>query len=242
VRILLMGGQDITDAVAERMGVPHAQAEAIKQQLGFGMQAPTPETQAGRPRRRGERLVLRRRGPRLARLLHGLQRVRTAEPARAHRRRRAAQRPGRPPGRRSPASLSSTAPRSTRSNSARRGSPPSRSSSWHRSLRCRSVSPSELPREHDDPDAPGDDAARQPAASGDRGAAPVPPRADGADRHSRRRPARRGRALLLAAGQVGDAQSDLDAQTETGQRCSARSTPSPRSRRCAPRWTPPRRA
>jgi type IV pilus assembly protein PilM len=46
VRILLMGGQDITDAVAERMGVPHAQAEAIKQQLGFGALAPTPETQA----------------------------------------------------------------------------------------------------------------------------------------------------------------------------------------------------
>lgn len=34
VRILLMGGQDVTDAVAERMGVPEPQAEAIKQQLG----------------------------------------------------------------------------------------------------------------------------------------------------------------------------------------------------------------
>jgi type IV pilus assembly protein PilM len=33
VRILLMGGQDVTDAVAERMGVPQAQAEAIKQKL-----------------------------------------------------------------------------------------------------------------------------------------------------------------------------------------------------------------
>lgn len=36
VRILLMGGQDVTDAVAERMGVPQDQAEAIKQQLGLG--------------------------------------------------------------------------------------------------------------------------------------------------------------------------------------------------------------
>lgn len=36
VRILLMGGQDVTDAVAERMGVPQEQAEALKQQLGFG--------------------------------------------------------------------------------------------------------------------------------------------------------------------------------------------------------------
>jgi type IV pilus assembly protein PilM len=36
VRILLMGGQDVTDAVAERMGVPQQQAEAIKQQLSAG--------------------------------------------------------------------------------------------------------------------------------------------------------------------------------------------------------------
>ena len=34
VRILLMGGQDVTDAVAERMGIPQEQAEALKQQLG----------------------------------------------------------------------------------------------------------------------------------------------------------------------------------------------------------------
>jgi type IV pilus assembly protein PilM len=37
VRILLMGGQDVTDAVAERMGVPQDQAEAMKQQLGLGL-------------------------------------------------------------------------------------------------------------------------------------------------------------------------------------------------------------
>jgi type IV pilus assembly protein PilM len=36
VRILLMGGQDVTDAVAERMGVPQEQAETMKQQLGLG--------------------------------------------------------------------------------------------------------------------------------------------------------------------------------------------------------------
>ena len=35
VRILLMGGQDVTDAVADRMGVPYDQAEAMKQQLGL---------------------------------------------------------------------------------------------------------------------------------------------------------------------------------------------------------------
>ncbi len=34
VRILLMGGQDVTDAVADRMGIPQEQAEALKQQLG----------------------------------------------------------------------------------------------------------------------------------------------------------------------------------------------------------------
>jgi type IV pilus assembly protein PilM len=36
VRILLMGGQDVTDAVAERMGVPQSDAEAVKQQVGLG--------------------------------------------------------------------------------------------------------------------------------------------------------------------------------------------------------------
>jgi type IV pilus assembly protein PilM len=36
VRILLMGGQDITDAVAERMGVSQERAEEIKQQASLG--------------------------------------------------------------------------------------------------------------------------------------------------------------------------------------------------------------
>ncbi|MCA1822803.1 MAG: type IV pilus assembly protein PilM [Frankia sp.] len=35
VRILLMGGNDITEAVADRMGVPAEQAEAVKQQMGL---------------------------------------------------------------------------------------------------------------------------------------------------------------------------------------------------------------
>jgi type IV pilus assembly protein PilM len=35
VRILLMGGQDITDSVAERLGVPHVEAEGLKQQVGL---------------------------------------------------------------------------------------------------------------------------------------------------------------------------------------------------------------
>ncbi len=46
VRILLMGGQDVTDAVAERMGVPQAQAEAMKQQLGLGAAGEGLEVQA----------------------------------------------------------------------------------------------------------------------------------------------------------------------------------------------------
>jgi type IV pilus assembly protein PilM len=46
VRILLMGGQDVTDAVAERMGVPQAQAEAMKQQLGIGVAAEGMDAQA----------------------------------------------------------------------------------------------------------------------------------------------------------------------------------------------------
>ena len=35
VRILLMGGQDITDSVAEKLGVPLQEAEGIKQTLGL---------------------------------------------------------------------------------------------------------------------------------------------------------------------------------------------------------------
>jgi len=35
VRILLMGGSDLTDAVAERLGVPTEEAEVTKQQLGI---------------------------------------------------------------------------------------------------------------------------------------------------------------------------------------------------------------
>jgi len=35
IRILLMGGQDLTDAVAERMGVAPPQAEAMKQEIGL---------------------------------------------------------------------------------------------------------------------------------------------------------------------------------------------------------------
>ncbi len=33
VRILLMGGQDVTDAVSERLGIPTGEAEALKQQV-----------------------------------------------------------------------------------------------------------------------------------------------------------------------------------------------------------------
>ena len=41
VRILLMGGSDITDAVAERLGVPPEQAEAVKQTTGLSLVAGT---------------------------------------------------------------------------------------------------------------------------------------------------------------------------------------------------------
>jgi type IV pilus assembly protein PilM len=46
VRILLMGGQDVTDAMAERMGVPQEQAEAMKQQLSGGAPEGGVEVQA----------------------------------------------------------------------------------------------------------------------------------------------------------------------------------------------------
>jgi type IV pilus assembly protein PilM len=41
VRILLMGGGDITDAVAERLGVPMEQAESVKQAAGLALVAGT---------------------------------------------------------------------------------------------------------------------------------------------------------------------------------------------------------
>jgi type IV pilus assembly protein PilM len=46
VRILLMGGQDVTDAVAERMGIPQEQAEALKQQLTLGATSEGMDVQA----------------------------------------------------------------------------------------------------------------------------------------------------------------------------------------------------
>jgi type IV pilus assembly protein PilM len=46
VRILLMGGSDVTEAVAQRMGVPVEQAESVKQQLGL---PPDPLTAGAHP-------------------------------------------------------------------------------------------------------------------------------------------------------------------------------------------------
>ena len=43
VRILLMGGADITDAVAERLGVPSDQAESVKQSTGLAAVAGSAE-------------------------------------------------------------------------------------------------------------------------------------------------------------------------------------------------------
>ena len=45
VRILLMGGADITDAVAERLGVPLEEAEAVKQATGLAL-VPGPPSDA----------------------------------------------------------------------------------------------------------------------------------------------------------------------------------------------------
>lgn len=50
IRILLMGGQDLTESVAERAGVPVQQAEALKQQMGLQADGasgdPTPAVRA----------------------------------------------------------------------------------------------------------------------------------------------------------------------------------------------------
>jgi type IV pilus assembly protein PilM len=44
VRVLLMGGDHVTEAVAERMGVPIDQAEGVKQQLGLATTPGIPES------------------------------------------------------------------------------------------------------------------------------------------------------------------------------------------------------
>lgn len=47
VRILMMGGQHVTDHVSERMGIPYAEAEELKQRIG--LEAPGPQDKvAGR--------------------------------------------------------------------------------------------------------------------------------------------------------------------------------------------------
>ena len=44
VRVLLMGGDNVTEAVAERMGVPVEQAEGVKQQIGLARTPGIPES------------------------------------------------------------------------------------------------------------------------------------------------------------------------------------------------------
>lgn len=44
VRVLLMGGDNVTEAVAERMGVPVDQAETVKQQMGLATTPGVPDT------------------------------------------------------------------------------------------------------------------------------------------------------------------------------------------------------
>jgi type IV pilus assembly protein PilM len=44
VRVLLMGGDNVTEAVAERMGVPIDQAESVKQQLALATTPGVPDT------------------------------------------------------------------------------------------------------------------------------------------------------------------------------------------------------
>jgi type IV pilus assembly protein PilM len=45
VRILLMGGDNVTEAVAERMGVPWEQAEQVKHELGMSQVSHVPDTE-----------------------------------------------------------------------------------------------------------------------------------------------------------------------------------------------------
>ena len=68
IRILLMGGQDLTETMAERMGVSLPQAETLKQQRGLARRRERP-CRSGPGVGSGD---IRGRGPRVARLLPGL--------------------------------------------------------------------------------------------------------------------------------------------------------------------------
>ena len=46
VRILLMGGADVTDALAERTGSEQTEAEALKHEMGMSTDTEDPEAQA----------------------------------------------------------------------------------------------------------------------------------------------------------------------------------------------------
>ncbi len=97
VRILLMGGQDVTDAIASNLGVNHEQAEALKHELGGGVDV---RQRCGcRPGRRCHCCDPRRRDPWLARLLQLLDAARAGAAGRPDRRRLAPARSGRPDGR-----------------------------------------------------------------------------------------------------------------------------------------------
>ena len=168
VRILLMGGADVTDALAERTGSEQTEAEALKHEMGMSADNDDPKAQAaGRVMEaagqafidqvRGsldyytaspgarpiERIVVTGGGSRLAGLSERLFN--------------------------STGSRWSGAPPSVSSRSARPGSAQNRWSSSSRWPPCRSASHWEPPHDHADPDPPGADATGQPASPGDRG-------------------------------------------------------------------------
>ena len=172
VRILLMGGQDVTDAVAERMGVPQEQAEAHEA--------------AARPRRRrrghgrpGSRPASSRpSAPRSS--TRSAARSTTTSPPAARPRSRGSSSPAAVPAsaaspsgcRSPPGSRSRSAPRCTACRSAAPACRPSRSRSSSRWPPCRSAWPWELRHEHADRardhHPARHPAAGQPAAAGDR--------------------------------------------------------------------------
>ena len=226
VRILLMGGADVTDALAERTGSEQTEAEALKQRWACRPTTTTPRPQAaGRVMEaagqafidqvRGsldyytaspgarpiERIVVTGGGSRLGGLAERL--VQLARGSR-----------------------SSAAPPSASCRSARPASAQNRWSSSSRWPPCRWAWPSEAPHDHVDANPPGADATGQPAAAGDRGSGQAAPpeahaRAAGSGSHgARRRLATSSPAARLvvprsrsAEAQAEDAQLQADVAT-----------------------------
>ena len=241
VRILLMGGQDVTDAVAERMGVPQEQAEALKQQLGSDSSAHGADVQAaGRVIEAvAASFVDEVRGS-LDYYLASSGSAPDLAP-RPHRRRRAARRPGpAAPGHHAGAGRGR---HPDAQPAGRPHRPVARADRLRRAAGRRAGRPGPGSRimttsDHGDHHHAGRPAAGQPAAAGDRRGAPAP---QAAGRPRRRRRRRRcwssGRSSSRPTARSPTRRTTSTPPRRGAPRCRPRRTSTPTCRPSTPRST-----